>query len=231
MYLCTICARGGSKGVPGKNIRPLLGKPLIAHSIQHAKATGLFEVIAVSSDSDDILAAAKAFGADIIIKRPGELATDASGKMPAIAHAVASAETITGKTYDICVDLDATSPLRLPEDVVACIELQKKYDCKSVITGAPAHRSPYFNLVETTPEGLVYLSKPLPEKILSRQASPKCYDMNGSVYVWKRDVLRQDPQVFYDDTRIHIMPRDRSLDIDEELDFLMVEFMLKRRTA
>jgi CMP-N-acetylneuraminic acid synthetase len=121
--------------------------------------------------------------------------------------------------------------LRLPADIIACVELQKQYGCKSVITGAPAHRSPYFNLVETDSEGHVYLSKPLPDKILSRQASPKCYDMNGSVYVWKRDVLRHEPSVFYDDTRIHVMPRERSLDIDEELDVLMVEFLMQRRNA
>ncbi len=231
MYLCTICARGGSKGVPGKNIRPLAGKPLIAHSIEQAKATGVFAAVAVSSDSDEILEIATRHGADIAIKRPAELATDEAGKMPAIAHAVAAAEARTATRYAICVDLSTTAPLRLPEDITASIALLEQTGCKSVITGAPAHCSPYFSLVETDAEGRVHISKPLPNKILRRQDSPKCYDMNGSIYVWNRDALLADPQVFYDDTRIHIMPRERSLDIDEELDFQMIEFLMQRRVA
>ncbi|NBO19237.1 MAG: acylneuraminate cytidylyltransferase family protein, partial [Proteobacteria bacterium] len=121
--LCTICARGGSKGVPGKNIRPLMGKPLIAHTIAQAKASGLFELVAVSSDSEDILNAAQAHGADLVIKRPDELASDTAGKMPAIAHAVRSVEEKKNTRYDICVDLDATSPLRLPQDIVEAVRL------------------------------------------------------------------------------------------------------------
>jgi len=229
MYLCTICARGGSKGVPGKNIRPLMGLPLIAHSIHQARATGVFSAIAVSSDSEEILAISKAHGADLIIKRPAEMATDEAGKMPAIAHAVKTAEALSGQRYEICVDLSATAPLRLPEDITASIALLKSTASKNVITGSPSHCSPYFSLVETDKNGRVHISKQLPHNILRRQDSPLCYDMNGSIYVWQRDVLLADPQVFYDDTRIHIMPRERSLDIDEEIDFALVEFLMQRR--
>ena len=228
MYLCTICARGGSKGVPGKNIRMLAGKPLIAHSIAQAKATGLFAAIAVSSDSDEILNIATQYGTDMVISRPAEMATDSAGKMPAIAHAVASAEAQSATRYEICVDLSATAPLRTPEDIVASVNLLKETHCKNVITGAPSHCSPYFSLVETDAQGRVHLSKKLPAPVLRRQDAPATYDMNGSIYVWQRDVLLADPQVFYDNTRIHIMPRSRSLDIDEEIDFQMVEFMMQR---
>ena len=231
MYVCTICARGGSKGVPGKNIRPLMGLPLIAYSIQQARATGLFSLIVVSSDSDDILTLAKHHGADLVIKRPDAMATDAAGKMPAIAHAVAAAETFAATHYKICVDLSVTAPLRLPEDIIAAVELQKKYDCKSIITGAASHCSPYFSMVEKDKNGIVHVSKISPAQVLRRQDSPPCYDMNGSIYVWKRDALLADPKVFYDDTRIHIMPRERSFDIDEELDFQLVEFMMQRNNA
>ena len=229
MKLCTICARGGSKGVPGKNIRLLDGLPLIAHSIKQARETGLFPLIAVSSDSDDILAAAQAHGADIVIKRPAHLATDESGKVPAIVHAVQTVETLQDRYFDIVVDLDATSPLRLPSDVVESVELQAEYHCSNVITGALAHRSPYFNLVECDEKGVARLSKPLPKGVLRRQDSPACYDMNGSVYVWKRDKLLSDPRVFYEDTRLFAMPRERSLDIDEEIDFVIVEMLMQRR--
>jgi CMP-N,N'-diacetyllegionaminic acid synthase len=229
--LCTICARGGSKGVPGKNIRPLMGIPLIAHSIRQAKESELFDCIAVSSDSDAILEAAKTHGADIIIKRPDALATDQSGKMPAIAHAVETAEQMRGKQYKITVDLDATSPLRTSQDIVAAVSLLEDSECKSVISGATAHRSPYFNLVECDERGIARLSKSLPNGIVRRQDSPPCYDMNASIYVWQRDALINDPRVFYDDTRLYAMPRERSFDIDEELDFEMVELIMTKRGA
>jgi CMP-N-acetylneuraminic acid synthetase len=226
---CTICARGGSKGVPGKNIRPMLGLPLIAYSIRQAKETKLFDVIAVSSDSEEILQVAQSHGADIVIRRPDALATDTAGKVPAIAHAVQAVEGVRHKQYVTCVDLDVTSPLRLPEDIVACVELLEKTGCSSVITGMPAHRSPYFNLVERDAKGFVHLSKPLPGGIVRRQDSPECFDMNASVYVWQRGKLINDPRVFYDDTRLYVMPRERSFDIDDALDFDMVEMILKRR--
>jgi CMP-N,N'-diacetyllegionaminic acid synthase len=227
--LCTICARGGSKGVPGKNIRQLLGKPLIAHSIAHAKESGLFPAVAVSSDSDEILGIAKAYGADIAIKRPVELATDEAGKVPAIAHALKAVEAMTDTHYDLLVDLDATSPLRLPADINAAVAVQEETGCTSVITGSHAHRSPYFNLVECDARGIARLSKTLPQGVVRRQDSPVCFDMNASIYVWKREALLNNPKVFYDDTRLYIMPRERSHDIDDELDFAIVELILGHR--
>lgn len=99
--ICTICARGGSKGVVNKNIRPLAGKPLIAHTIERAKASGLFACIAVSSDSPAILEAAATWGADYMIRRPEELATDNAAKIPAIRHCLAEAERLSGLKADI----------------------------------------------------------------------------------------------------------------------------------
>jgi len=121
--LCTICARGGSKGVKGKNIRPLLGKPLIAHSIEQARKSGLFAAIAVSSDSDIILQIAKEWGVDFLIKRPDELATDHAAKLPVIRHCVAEVERQSGYCFDTIVDLDATSPLRSVEDICSAVAL------------------------------------------------------------------------------------------------------------
>lgn len=229
VFLCTICARGGSKGVPGKNIRPLMGKPLIAHTIGHAQASGIFAAVAVSSDSDEILNAAAAHGADLVIKRPDELATDTSGKLPAILHALETLETRLGLAADFHFDLDATSPLRQPEDIVACAAILTETGCSAVITGTPAHRSPYFNLVERTADGSVALSKTLPGGVLRRQDSPDCFDMNASIYGWRRELLRTDPRVFYPDTRIHVMPRERSWDIDEEFDFEIVSQLMAKR--
>lgn len=227
--LCTICARGGSKGVKGKNVRPLLGKPLIAHSIAQAKATNLFAAVAVSSDSEEILAAALEWGADLVVRRPDELASDVAPKMPAIRHCLEEAERVLGQAFPIFADLDATSPLRLPEDIIGAVELLQRTGTSNVITGAPARRSPYFNLVEVDPTGVAHLSKILPNPVVRRQDGPRCFDMNASIYVWRRDAFLARPAVFYDDTMLFEMPEDRSVDIDSELDFEIVRLLMERR--
>jgi N-acylneuraminate cytidylyltransferase/CMP-N,N'-diacetyllegionaminic acid synthase len=226
--LCTICARGGSKGVPGKNIRPLLGKPLLVHSIDHARASGQFERIAVSSDSDAILEVARSGGADDLIERPIELATDGAGTVPAIHHALAAVEDRHHVRYDTLVDLDVTSPLRSVDDILGAIRLLEGRGVSSVITGSPSHRSPYFNLVEEAADGSVQVAKTLPTEILRRQDVPRTFDMNASIYVWRADAFRRDPRVFYPDTRLYEMPRESSFDIDCELDFAIVEFLMGR---
>lgn len=227
--LCTVCVRGGSKGVKGKNIRPLLGKPLIAHTIAQAKMTGLFEAVAVSSDSSEILDVAAQWGADVLVRRPDELAGDTAPKVPAILHCLQDAERQLGHTFPVFADLDATSPLRLPEDVVGAVRLLEEKGVSSVITGCPARRSPYFNLVELNGGGFVRLSKTLPQAVTRRQDSPRCFDMNASIYVWRTEVFRTAPAVFYDDTLLFEMPEDRSQDIDSELDFEIVRLLLERR--
>jgi N-acylneuraminate cytidylyltransferase/CMP-N,N'-diacetyllegionaminic acid synthase len=215
--------------VPGKNWRELNGLPLYAHSIRQAKASGLFDVIAISSDAPEVLAHAVEFGADLAVERPAELASDTAGKVPAIAHAVVSAEQHYGKTFEICVDLDATSPLRLPEDITGAVALLESTDAQSVITGAEAHRSPYFNLVEEDANGHVSTAKKLPNGVLRRQDAPKTFDMNASVYVWRRSALLEGKKVFFENTRIYEMPTERSFDIDSELDFKIVQMLMNER--
>lgn len=131
---CTICARGGSKGVSGKNTRELEGKPLIAHTIEQAKKAGLFDAIGVSSDSEQILDAARRHGADILVRRPDELATDTSAKLPAIRHCLEAVEREAGKQCEVFADLDVTAPLRLPEDIVGAVRLLEDRNVSSVIT-------------------------------------------------------------------------------------------------
>lgn len=229
--LCTICARGGSKGVPGKNIRSFAGKPLIVHSIEQARASGLFAAIAVSSDSAAILEVARAAGADVLVERPAEMATDTAAKMPAIRHCVQRAEQVLSSRFETTVDLAATSPLRLPEDIVGAVALFEATGVCSVITGTPARHSPYFALVEQRPDGSVGLAKQPPGELVRRQDAPACFDMDGSIYVWRRDVLLADPKVFYPDTRLFVIPVERSQDIDTPLDFEIAEFLMNRRLA
>lgn len=229
--LCTICARAGSKGVPNKNIRRVAGKPLLAHSIDQALETGLFEAVAFSSDSEAYLEAASHAGAAIIVPRPGELASDAAGKIPAIRHCVLNAEAQLGHRMDIIVDLDCTSPLRLSADIRGCVELLMSSQAGNVITATPARRSPYFNLLERQPDGRIDLAKRAPAPILRRQDAPECFDMNASIYVWRRDMLFEREGLFHPDTTLYVMPEERSLDIDSELDFEIVSLLMERRVV
>ncbi|MBR0709333.1 acylneuraminate cytidylyltransferase family protein [Bradyrhizobium liaoningense] len=229
--LCTICARGGSKGVVGKNARDLLGKPVLAWSIAQARETGLFDAIAFSSDSDALLEAALKAGADIAVKRPDEMATDTAPKLPAIRHCLEQAIARTGTTPEIFVDLDVTSPLRLASDITGAVALLRESGARNVITGAPARRSPYFNLVEQRTDGSVGLSKSANPPITRRQDAPRCFDMNASIYVWRVAPFLEQPAVFYPDTRLFEMPEERSIDIDSDLDFALVELLLRQRLA
>lgn len=227
--ICTINARGGSKGVKDKNIRFLGGKPLIAYSIIQAKQSGLFSYIAVSSDSEEILATAKQTGADILIKRPPEFATDQSAKLDAIKHCLLESEKIAFEIFDIIVDLDATSPLRDVEDIIDAVILLESRKVSNVITGMPARRSPYFNMVEINEDGFVELSKKPSQVIVRRQDAPKVYELNASIYVWKRQALLENNTLFNADTLLYVMPEERSIDIDSELDFSIVDFLMKKK--
>lgn len=221
--VCTVLARAGSVGVPGKNVRLLGGVPLIVHSIRHARATGLFDAVVISTDDPEVRRIAQDEGVDLVVERPTELATATAGKVPAIVHAVEVTEATLGGSFDVVVDLDATSPLRLPDDVVAAVALlENDPDAANVITAAPARRSPYFNLVERLPDGAVQLARPTERPVLRRQDAPECFDMNASIYVWWRATLQADLAVINAGTRLHVMPEERSHDVDSELDWSIV---------
>ncbi len=228
LRLCTICARGGSKGVKNKNVRELLGKPLIAHTLETAKGVGIFDAIAVSSDSDAILEVSKNWGADHLIKRPARMASDEAPKLETIQHCAAEVERRTGVAYDIFVDLDATAPFRSVGDVRSAVRLLEEKNAPNVITGAPARKSPYFNLVEADENGLVRLSKP-GVGVVRRQDGPRCYDMNASIYVWRRDAFFGSQTLFNPATLLYVMPEERSVEIDNEMDFEIAEFLGKKQ--
>ncbi|AYJ79319.1 flagellar modification protein B [Aliarcobacter cryaerophilus ATCC 43158] len=225
--LCTICARGGSKGVKNKNIKELHGKPLIAYTIEQAKASGLFEHIVISTDSDDIANVAKQYGAEVFFKRSSEMASDTAGKLDVIRDAFKRSEEYYNKTFDYLIDLDATAPLRLTEDIIDSFNQFKENNNDNLITAMPSRRSPYFNLVEQDENGKVYLSKKLDNKIIRRQDAPKSYDMNASIYIWKRDIILNEISIFLEKTGLYVMPEERSIDIDTEFDFKFVDFLMK----
>jgi CMP-N,N'-diacetyllegionaminic acid synthase len=225
--ICTICARKGSKGLKSKNIKELDGKPLIAHTITQAISANIFDAISVSSDSKDILDVASAYGIENLIERPYELATDSASKILTIQHCLKTTEEITKHKFDVIVDLDVTSPLRSADDIKNAVKLLDVQNVSNVITGVPARRSPYFNMVELDQNGIARLPKPPINKFFRRQDSPQCYDMNASIYVWKRKCLLESDSIWNEQTRLYVMSEE-SIDIDSELDFKIVEFLMSR---
>ncbi|GAB6052547.1 acylneuraminate cytidylyltransferase family protein [Magnetospira thiophila] len=230
--LCSICARAGSKGVHNKNLRMLEGRPLIAHTLEQALESGLFDDVAVSSDSWAILKMAQIWGATQLVARPDELASDTAGKLPSIRHCAEIVEGRHDTPFDTFVDLDATSPLRLASDIRAAVEQLESGPGGNLISGTPARRSPYFNLVEPDAQGFVHLSKTPDGALVRRQDAPICYDLNASIYVWTHEsMFRDDSRVIRDDTRLYVMPEERSVDIDTELDFRLVESLFRERMS
>jgi len=225
--LCTICARGGSKGVKNKNIKEINGKPLIAYTIEQAKESKLFEHIVISTDSDEIANIAKEYGAEVFFKRSAEMASDTAGKLDVIKDAFVRSEDYYVYKFDYLVDLDATAPLRIVKDIVDSFQQFLDNDNDNLITAMPSRRSPYFNLVEQDKDGKVYLSKSLDNSIVRRQDAPKSYDMNASIYIWKRDIILSEKSLFLEKTGLYVMPEERSIDIDSELDYKFVEFLMK----
>lgn len=228
--LTTITARGGSKGIPRKNIKEIDGKPLIAYTIEQAKNSYWIDRVVVSTDDEEIREVAIRFGAEVPFLRPKEFATDEISRIPALTHAIDQAEDVWGEKFDILVDLLPTSPLRDIEDIEKAVNLLIESKAKSILSVTEANRNPYFNMVEVDSRGFAFLSKRPKKPIMSRQAAPKVYDMNGCIFVmWIKDFLKE--KIFFTDkTKLYIMPKERSLDIDDPLDFEIMEFLLKKKT-
>lgn len=222
--IVTICARGGSKGLPGKNVMSLHGRPLIVHSIEQAKAVPGIAGVFVSTDDEAIAQAARAAGAIVPGMRPAELASDTAPKVPVIRHLVDQVKAMD-VTVDTVVDLDATSPLRRVDDILACLA-KLTDDVDVVITAFEAEKNPYFNMIEAVPGGGWNTSKQLPGGVTRRQDAPKVYSMNASIYVWREPAIERG--LFGPRTALHVMPRERSIDIDSEIDFLLVEMLMAR---
>jgi len=229
MKLATICARGGSKGVPGKNIRLLNGVPLIGRTIRQALASKCFDAIAVSSDSDEILAVARDFGVDLLIKRPEALASDTAAKIPVIRHCCLEAEERLGCHFDTITDLAVTSPLREIADIQGAHRLMESSGATNVVSVQEAPHSPYYNILERDASGRLVYSKALAHGIVRRQDAPACYAMNGAVYVWSREQLFADTiKAVALHTEIFVMSGINSIDIDAEVDFLVAECLVEK---
>ena len=237
--LITICARGGSKGIPGKNIRHIGNQPLIAYSIETAKKfadslsvlEGWGEVcLTLSTDSIEIKNEAAQFGLLTDYVRPDEMATDTAGKLPVLKHVLEWEEKQKNIRFDYLLDLDVTSPLRTVEDLQNAFQiLLNDEQAMNLFSVNNAHRNPYFNMVEQNETGYFSLVKKLPDGVLTRQAAPKVYDMNASFYFYRRNFFDSDCKTAISaKSLIYTMPH-LCFDLDEPVDFLFMEYLIENK--
>ena len=230
MILGHIGARKGSKGVPGKNFRPICGKPLIDWSLDQLFAHPAVGAVVVSTDDAAIYDHAVARGALPIGLRPAHLATDTAGKWGVWQHALEVSEPLCGPV-DAFLDLDCTSPLRLPEDITGALALFARDAPDMVMSCCEARKNPYFNLVEPDATGALHVSKPLPGGVVARQQAPVVYEHAASTYVVAPAYLRASNSLWGGRVIPYLMPPERCVDIDSPFDFDLVEWLLSRRTA
>jgi CMP-N-acetylneuraminic acid synthetase len=229
MAVAFIFARGGSKGLPGKNIRPLAGKPLIGWSIEHALAVKRIERVIVSTDSQEIAAVARDFGAEVPFMRPAVLAQDDSPEWLAWRHALGFLQETEGALPETMLSVPTTAPLRLPLDLENCLDEFSKGDTDIVITVSEAHRNPWFNMVKQNPDGTVGLViKPIP-RITRRQDAPTVFDMTTVAYAARPEFVMREMGAFAGRVRAVTVPPERSIDIDTLFDFEFAEFLISRQ--
>ena len=226
-FLGVITARGGSKGVPGKNIVPLAGRPLISYTVEAAKQSTLLDRCIVSTDSEEIAKIARDLGMEVPFMRPAELATDAALALDVLAHAIRTLEA-EGQTYDYILMLQPTSPLRTGEDIDACIAMAVEKNADSVFAMK--------QIPDFAPEKLKTLDEDgriLPlfreEKGQSapRHKGPGAYKRNGAVYLTRTKLILAGDQ-FGTDSYAYVMPLERSIDINGPEDIVLAEFLMQR---
>ena len=224
--LYVIPARGGSKGIPGKNIKPLAGKPLIEYSIDVARALANDEDICVTTDDNAIIETVERTGLKVPFVRPAELSTDQSGTYEVLLHALDFYES-KGVHYDTMVLLQPTSPFRTVDDVKACLELYSD-DIDMVVSVKQAATNPYYNAFEIDDNGFLHISKG-EGNFTRRQDAPKVWEYNGAVYVINVESLRKMPLGKFTRRRMYEMSTERSIDLDTPTDWLIAETIITKQ--
>ena len=225
--LAIIPARGGSKDIPGKNIKTLKGRPLIYYTLDAACAVASPENICVSTDSDEIIGIVKEYGLGVPFKRPDYLATDTASSYDVILHAINFYEQ-RGMQYDCVVMLQPTSPFRTGTHIREAIDLYQP-GLDMVVSVKIAHANPYFTLFEENNEGFLDRSKT--GTFMQRQACPKVYEYNGAIYVMNVQSLKIESHSNFSKIRKYVMTEEDSLDIDTDLDWIIAEAILSKRSA
>lgn len=223
--LYIIPARGGSKGIPGKNIKPLAGRPLLAYTIDAAFKSGAnCENLILSTDSEEIASVGREYGLSVDYMRPAELATDTAGSREVILDVMDWAER-RGMTYDCVVLLQPTSPFRTADDIVGALELYEP-ELDMVVSVCEAASNPYYTCFETDGEsGYLHISKG-DGKFTRRQDAPKVWEYNGAVYVINPKSVRHQSLGEFQRRVAFVMPRERSVDLDTPTDWLIAETLM-----
>lgn len=222
--LYVIPARGGSKGIPHKNIKPLAGKPLIGYSIDVARQLAADDDICLTTDDPEIAATAESMGLNVPFLRPASLATDTCGTYEVLIHALDFYRD-RGIDYDTLVLLQPTSPMRTADDVRAAMALYSP-DIDMVVTVKEAASNPYYNCYETDNDGFLHISKG-DGGYTRRQDAPKVWEYNGAVYVINVESLRRMPLSAFTRRRMSVMPAERSVDLDTPIDWLIAEKLIE----
>ena len=222
-YIVLICARGGSKGLPGKNIRPLNGTPLIGWSIKIAKEIERVSRVIVSTDSKEIAKIALEYGAEVPFIRPENLALDNSPEWSVWRHAINYLENQQSEKIDALVVLPVTAPLRSIRDVNKCIDLFEKGGTDSVITVSESNRNPYFNMTSNDSKGYSSLVIQSDKGITRRQDAPEVFDMATVAYVVDTNFIKEFNGIFEGRVKNVVIPRERAVDIDNMIDFKIAE--------
>lgn len=226
--LALITARGGSKGLPGKNIRNLAGKPLISWTIKQALASPIIDRIIVSTDDNRIAAVAKKYGAEVPFMRPKVLASSSAKSVDVAIHALNWLERYNNDKYDIVILLQPTSPLRTAEDIRRAFQLFFAKNAKAVVSVCTCEHSPLWS--NRLPSDL-NMGKFIKASILNknRQSLGQYYRLNGAVYIAETRYLREKRSFFGRRTYAYIMDTVRSVDIDSIIDFTLAEILMKQR--
>ena len=232
--LCVISARGGSQGVPEKNIRPLLGTPLIVRAIQTALEATEIQSVFVSTDSKEIATVSSRGGALIPFMRPPELAKPNSGKFQVWQHALTTCETLHDTKYSLYVDVDCTNPLIESSDITDSISQFRSLQndnmaADAVFSVSHARRNPYFNMLEPDERGVLRMSKTKGDTVLARQDAPTVFDHIAGVYVLDTQFLRTSHHLLEGNCFGYVLPEGKAMDIDSEIDFKIAEHLLNER--
>lgn len=219
-----IFARGGSKGLRDKNVKHIGGLPLVAHSIRIAASLPSIEQVFVSTEDEVIADISRSFHATVI-QRPMELATDTAPEWLAWQHAVKYVQEELKQPFDVFVSLPPTSPLRSHLDIQNCLNsLDKETDI--VITVCPSHRSPYFNMISKDKHGFARLAAGNGH-FQRRQDTPAVYDITTVAYVTRPDFVLSSNRIFDGRVRTVTVPKERAIDIDDEIDFQIAQFLYR----
>lgn len=224
-----VFARGGSKGVPNKNLRLLGGKPLIGHAIEAALSSQSLDRVIVSTDSLEIAHAARTFGAEVPFMRPDDLASDDAPERLAWRHAIEQMEELEGKRVDVLVSIPPTCPLRLPLDIDRAVESLKRSNGDIVLSAMTASCNPYFNMITIGDNGSAELAAKPNGRVTRRQDAPRVYELTAVAYAAKRDPIFEFESIFDCDARAIQIPAERAVDIDTELDLQFAEFLYSQR--